>query len=69
MNSRCRMQLKALPCIRLRFESGRHYAWEFERDGVELFVEIDGQLTLGEQNLAVQAARGSPLPLRLRSEI
>jgi DNA-binding transcriptional LysR family regulator len=49
-------QLKALPCIRLRFESGRYYAWEFERDGVEVFVEVDGQLTLGEQDLAVQAA-------------
>lgn len=48
--------LKNLPCIRFRFESGRYYAWEFERDGVELSVEVDGQLTLGEQDLAVQAA-------------
>ncbi|HEY0182275.1 MAG TPA: LysR family transcriptional regulator [Rhodopila sp.] len=48
--------LKGLPCIRFRFESGRYYAWEFERDGVELSVEVDGQLTLGEQDLAVQAA-------------
>ncbi|MGV6875531.1 LysR family transcriptional regulator [Pseudochelatococcus sp. B33] len=49
-------ELKGLPCIRFRFESGRYYAWEFERDGVELAVEVDGQLTLGEQDLAVQAA-------------
>src|SRR5262245_9040321 len=49
-------ELKELPCIRFRFESGRYYAWEFERDGVELSVEVDGQLTLSEQDLAVQAA-------------
>ena len=49
-------ELKGLPCIRFRFDSGRHYAWEFERDGVEFSVEVDGQLTLGEQDLAVQAA-------------
>jgi DNA-binding transcriptional LysR family regulator len=48
--------LKGLPCIRFRFESGRYYAWEFERDGVESSVEVDGQLTLGEQDLSVQAA-------------
>ena len=36
-------ELKGLPCIRFRFESGRYYAWEFERDGVELSVEVDGQ--------------------------
>lgn len=49
-------ELKGIPCIRLRFESGRYYAWEFERDGVELSVQVDGPLTLGEQDLAVQAA-------------
>jgi DNA-binding transcriptional LysR family regulator len=49
-------ELKGIPCIRFRFESGRYYAWEFERDGVELAVEVDGPLTLGEQDLAVAAA-------------
>ena len=49
-------ELKGLPCIRFRFEDGRYYAWEFERDGVALSVEVDGPLTLGEQDLAVQAA-------------
>ncbi len=48
--------LRNLPCIRFRFESGRYYAWEFERDGKDLSVEIDGPLTLGDQDLAVQAA-------------
>ncbi|HEY0199884.1 MAG TPA: LysR family transcriptional regulator [Rhodanobacter sp.] len=48
--------LKGLPCIRFRFGNGRYYTWEFERDGVELSIEVDGQLTLGEQDLAVRAA-------------
>ena len=49
-------ELKGPTCIPFRYESGRYYAWESERDGVELFVEVDGQLTLSEQDLAVQAA-------------
>lgn len=49
-------QLKALPCIRFRFASGRLYAWEFERDGVELNIEVDGPLTLNDQELSIQAA-------------
>jgi DNA-binding transcriptional LysR family regulator len=49
-------QLKSLPCIRLRFDSGRYYAWEFERGGVELAIEVDGPLTLGDQELIIEAA-------------
>jgi DNA-binding transcriptional LysR family regulator len=48
--------LKALPCIRLRFDSGRYYAWEFERGGMELTVEVDGPLTMNDQSLMVDAA-------------
>jgi len=48
--------LKALPCIRLRFESGRYYAWEFERDGIDLAVEVDGPLSMNDQSLMIQAA-------------
>jgi DNA-binding transcriptional LysR family regulator len=48
--------LKALPCIRLRFDNGRYYAWEFERDGVELTVEVNGPLTMNDQSLMVEAA-------------
>ncbi|MFD1951510.1 LysR family transcriptional regulator [Sphingomonas arantia] len=48
--------LKDIPCIRFRFNSGRFYAWEFERGGIELTVEVDGPLTLGDQGLMVQAA-------------
>jgi DNA-binding transcriptional LysR family regulator len=51
-------QLKDLPCIRLRFGTGRYYAWEFERGGIEIAVEVDGPLTLGDQDLAVEAALG-----------
>lgn len=49
-------QLKDLPCIRLRFSNGEYYAWEFERGGSEVSIEVDGQLTVGDQNLAIQAA-------------
>jgi DNA-binding transcriptional LysR family regulator len=49
-------QLGDLPCIRFRFASGRFYAWEFERGGVELNIEVDGPLTLGDQGLMIQAA-------------
>ncbi len=48
--------LKGLPCIRFRFGSGRYYGWEFERDGLEQTVEVNGPLTVSEQDLAVQAA-------------
>ena len=48
--------LKTLPCIRLRFESGRYYAWEFERDGIDLAVEVDGPLSMNDQSLMIEAA-------------
>jgi DNA-binding transcriptional LysR family regulator len=49
-------QLRDLPCIGFRFASGRPYAWEFERGGVELAIEVNGALTLSDQELMVQAA-------------
>jgi len=49
-------QLKNLPCIRFRFGSGRLYAWEFEKGGVELKIEVAGPLTLGDPDLMVAAA-------------
>jgi len=61
-------ELKALPCI--RFQSGRYYAWEFERDGTALTVEVDGPLTLGNRTWRYaqrSTGRGSPLPSRRRS--
>lgn len=44
-------------CIRYRFPSGRHYAWEFEKDGREVSVDVDGPMTLGDQFLILAAAR------------
>jgi DNA-binding transcriptional LysR family regulator len=49
-------QLRNLPCIRFRFASGRLYAWEFEKSGVELGIEVNGPLTLGDPALMIQAA-------------
>lgn len=49
-------QLKALPCIGLRFGSGRLYGWEFERGGLELSVAMDGPLVVGDQEMMVEAA-------------
>ncbi|WP_127089994.1 LysR family transcriptional regulator [Aquabacter cavernae] len=49
-------QLKGLPCIGLRFGSGRLYAWEFERGGVNLAVEVSARLILDDQDLMVEAA-------------
>ena len=49
-------ELRSLPCIRYRFSSGVLYRWEFERGGDEIAVEVDGPLTLSEQDLMVDAA-------------
>ncbi|KQZ40339.1 LysR family transcriptional regulator [Ensifer sp. Root558] len=48
--------LKALSCIGLRFGSGRLYAWEFERGGVEVQVEVTGALIVDDQDTMVDAA-------------
>lgn len=63
-------ELKDLPCVRFRFPSGRAYAWEFERDGQAVSVEVDGPLTLGDQGLAVQAALdGAGLAFAFESQV
>lgn len=44
-------------CINLRFPTlGGLYVWEFEKDGRELHVRVDGQLTFNESRLMVKAA-------------
>ena len=48
--------LLSLPCIRYRFADGRFYRWEFERGGTELEIEVQGRLTLDDQDLMVDAA-------------
>lgn len=43
-------------CINLRMVSGSIYPWEFEKDGRELNVKVDGQLTLNAVDLVLDAA-------------
>jgi DNA-binding transcriptional LysR family regulator len=44
-------------CINLRFPTlGGLYVWEFEKDGRELHVRVDGQLIFNETRLIVRAA-------------
>lgn len=45
-------------CINLRLRTlGGVYAWEFERDGRELKVRVEGQVTLNDAGLIIKAAR------------
>lgn len=44
------------PCIRYRFASGALYRWEFEKGGIELEIEVQGSLTVGDQDLMLEAA-------------
>lgn len=49
--------LTAHACINLRMLTfGGLYAWEFERDGRELRVRVDGQLTFNDTQQALRAA-------------
>ena len=48
--------LKGMPCIRYRFNSGALYRWEFERGGIEVDIDVEGPLTLNDQDLMVDAA-------------
>jgi DNA-binding transcriptional LysR family regulator len=44
-------------CINMRFvSSGSLYVWEFEKDGRELKVKVEGQLVLNDVDLTVDAA-------------
>lgn len=44
-------------CINLRLPTyGNIYAWEFENDGREIKVNVDGQLTFNNINLRLQSA-------------
>jgi DNA-binding transcriptional LysR family regulator len=43
-------------CIKRRFTNGAIYRWEFEKDGRELIVAVDGPLIVTEDRLAVLAA-------------
>ncbi len=43
-------------CIKRRFTNGTIYRWEFEKDGRELVVPVDGPLIVSEDRLALIAA-------------
>jgi DNA-binding transcriptional LysR family regulator len=43
-------------CIKRRFGDGSFYRWEFEKDGRELIVSIDGPLIVSEDRLSMLAA-------------
>ena len=43
-------------CVRFRFSSGVLYRWEFEKDGEELEIDVEGPLIVGEDRLNVEAA-------------
>ncbi|HEV7308651.1 LysR family transcriptional regulator [Ensifer sp.] len=45
-------------CIRRRFSNGALYRWEFEKDGAELTVSVEGPLILGEDRPIIKAAIG-----------
>lgn len=63
-------QLKNLPCIQLRFGSGRLYDWEFEKGGVELKIAVTGPLVLGDTGLMVQAAlAGAGIAFAFESQV
>jgi DNA-binding transcriptional LysR family regulator len=43
-------------CIRYRFPSGTPFRWRFEKNGTALEIDVDGPITLGDQELMVSAA-------------
>jgi DNA-binding transcriptional LysR family regulator len=45
-------------CVRYRFPGGALYRWEFEKKGKAVEVDVDGPLTLDDQELMVEAAIG-----------
>ena len=48
--------LRKHTCIRHRMRSGRIYRWEFERRGQSCSIDVEGPLTLDDDELMAQAA-------------
>lgn len=48
--------LNLLPCIRLRFPSGKMYRWEFEREGETIAMDVTGPVTLDDMGLIAEAS-------------
>lgn len=49
-------ELRQHSCIRHRLASGVIFRWEFEKGGEALDVDVDGKLTLTDQDLMLRAA-------------
>lgn len=49
-------ELAGHACIRYRFDDGSYYRWEFARGDAKLAIEVDGPLTIGDEDLMVDAA-------------
>jgi DNA-binding transcriptional LysR family regulator len=47
--------LKDHACVCYRFSGGAFYRWEFERGGIDLEIEVQGPLTLGDQDIIEDA--------------
>lgn len=43
-------------CIKRRLAAGGHYVWEFARNGAELRVRVEGQLTFNDSGAMIDAA-------------
>jgi DNA-binding transcriptional LysR family regulator len=62
--------LKGMPCVRYRFSGGTFYRWEFERGGIEVDIDVEGPLTLNDQDLMVDAAlAGSGLAFVFEAQV
>src|SRR5580693_4050984 len=48
--------LKAHNCIRFRFPSGAVVPWQFEKNGRQVEVAVEGRLTVNDPELALKAA-------------
>lgn len=50
--------LMAHNCIRIRMPRGERYAWEFERQGEKVELDVPGSLTVNRMALMIEAAEG-----------
>jgi DNA-binding transcriptional LysR family regulator len=50
-------ELREHACIRMRSSRGTPFPWDFERNGQELSVNVDGSLILDDEELILLAAR------------
>lgn len=44
------------PCIRFRFSSGTNYSWEFERNGKEVVLPLNGPIVVNDNLVVARAA-------------